>query len=61
MEKLHIALQGIEGKLEKIITLLELRNSIAQARVEMKTEPSLKCTCSLKGLTSAVPTCPVHG
>ena len=44
-------------RLDKIIALLELRNSISQARNEML----LGCSCHLKGRSTADTPCPVHG
>ena len=54
---------GILNRLDEIINLLKLRNSIASARNEMLgftvTEP---CNCHLKGKTTGCfEACPVHG
>jgi len=56
----------IKGKLEQIIQLLEVRNSIYQGQLELKVgeyvpDPFVPCTCHKKGQTSAVEVCPLHG
>jgi len=54
----------INTRLDKIIQLMELRNSIYQAQNEMRAMRAgeyLNCTCHKKGETSAVNPCPVHG
>ncbi len=52
----------LKAKLDKIIELLEIRNSIYNAQHEMKiggyAQPA--CTCNKKGQTSAVEICPLH-
>ena len=60
-------LQGIEQRLDKIITLLELRNSIEVARDQMTgvaggIYPS-SCNCAehKRGEGTGGWTCPVHG
>ena len=55
--------QRLEEKLDKIIQLLELRNSIYQAQYELKAGEyiPIQCTCHKKGQTSAVEICPIHG
>lgn len=56
---------GTNERLDKIIELLELRNSIERAKTQMKEgeyapAPSF-CTCHKKGKTTATETCPIHG
>uniref|UniRef100_A0A6M3LA36 Uncharacterized protein n=1 Tax=viral metagenome TaxID=1070528 RepID=A0A6M3LA36_9ZZZZ len=51
----------IKTRLDKIIQLMELRNSIYQAQNEMRAGEYLNCPCHNKGKTSAVNPCPVHG
>ena len=65
----------VEDKLDKIIALLELHNSIGKARVELINpnyamspfgDPEIFtdtriCNCSQKGKTSAIVACPLHG
>jgi len=54
-------------KLDKIIELLELRNSINQGRLELTrgvdyvSHDKVFCICHMKGKTSAVEICPIHG
>ena len=63
--------QEVLDKLDKIIELLEFRNSIEKARKELINpnyamspwqpfEDLGQCCCSQKGETSAVITCPIH-
>ena len=54
------SIDEIKTRLDKIIQLMELRNSIHQARNEMRAGEYLNCTCHKKGETSAVNPCPVH-
>jgi len=61
-----IGVNQITERLDKIISLLELRNSISQARNELvvgeySTDPFVPdCTCHKKGQTSAVEYCQLH-
>ena len=58
-------LEMINERLDKIIHLLELRNSLAIARNEMFIQPVLGscsgCTCAQKGKRTVDIPCPIHG
>ena len=60
-ERCLISLGTISAQLNKLIELLEIRKSIDQARLELQIGEHTGCTCSEKGKTSAVMTCPIHG
>jgi len=53
-------------RFDKIIQLLEFKNAVAQAKLELKRgeyapDSFLACTCHKKGKTTAVEYCPIHG
>ena len=53
-------------RFDKIIQLLEFKNTVFQAKFELKKgeyapDPFLMCTCHKKGKTTADEYCPIHG
>jgi len=66
-EDYFVGIEQITERLDKIIELLEIRNSIFQAKNELTigqycSNPysAPKCTCYKKGQTAAAEYCPIH-